>query len=441
MSETLFVRLPPDAAPGCSLEWVLLDAGGARIAGGNQLAIAPSVAPEDAAEPLAEKPLAETPLAEVVATTPLPDARRVVAFVPAAEVSIAAVELPARSASKALQLAPFALEEQLAGDIDELHFAAGPVEESGKTPFVVCTRAAMERWLAVLQSAGLSPAALVPEHLAVPANPGHTVLWLENSQVTVRAPGQWPMLLDAEPLDAALELAGVLGAPNPPHLLAYAAEGLPETTRMALETAGAQVASLRVQVLADGPLAALAVSALHEPPVSLLQGAYASRGASSGQAARWRVPLALAAALVALAVGGQVLDLVRARAESKRLDGLIADVAHQAMPDVQKLVDPRRQVEAKLAEAKGRGGADALMTTLAALAAARDTTPTLELDNVTFYDGTADLQVKAADAGALEQVRAGLEAQGYTAQLQVMPGNENGPPAARMRLSREGSTP
>jgi hypothetical protein len=63
----------------------------------------------------------------------------------------------------------------------------------------------------------------------------------------------------------------------------------------------------------------------------------------------------------------------------------------------------------------------------------------MELDNVTYYDGTADLQVKAADANALEQVRSGLAARGYTAQLQAMPGAEGSPAAARMRLSREGA--
>ena len=94
-----------------------------------------------------------------------------------------------------------------------------------------------------------------------------------------------------------------------------------------------------------------------------------------------------------------------------------------------------------MAQAKGRSGADGLTATLAALAAARDTTPTMELDNVTYYDGTADLQIKAADATALEQVRSGLAARGYTAQLQVVPGTEGGPAAARMRLSREGATP
>lgn len=440
MSETLFVRLPPGAEPGCALEWVLLDGSGARISHGLHVGRqADPAAPVVAAEPALPQDAA--PTSDAIDGHALPVGHRVVAFVPATEISIAAVELPARSAAKALQLAPFALEEQLAGDVEDLHFAAGPVEDGGKTPFVVCTRAAMERWLGVLQAVGLNPAALVPDLLAVPANPGHTVLWLEGGQVSVRPPGQWPMLLDAEPLEAALEVAGVLGAAVPPHLLVYAAEPLPDATQVALEAVGSQVASLRVQTLVDGPLAALAVSALHEPPPTLLQGAYASRGASSGRLTRWRVPVALAAALVALAVGGQVVDLVRARAESKRLDGLIADVAHQAMPDVRKLVDPRRQVEAKLAETKGRGGADGLMATLSSLATARDATPSLELNNVTYYDGTADLQLTASDATALEQVRSGLEARGFTAQLQVMPGNENGPPAARMRLSREGATP
>ena len=430
MSETLFVRLPPAAEPGAALEWVLLDAAGAQLDRGVHVGMAQQPAVDTADGALTETEGASSP-------SLLPTGRRVVAFVPATEVSVAAVELPARSASKALQLAPFALEEQLAGDIEQLHFAVGEQEDSGKTPFVVCARAAMERWLAVLDAAGLSPAALVPDFLAVPANPGHTVVWLEGRMVTIRPPGQWPMLLDAEPLEAALELAGVLGAAMPPHVLVYAAEPEQTVHAVVLEAVGAQVGSLRIQMLTDGPLAALAVSALHEPPLTLLQGAYASRGASTGRLARWRVPLALAATLAALAVGGQVVDLMRARAEGKRLDGLIADVAHQAMPDVQKLVDPRRQVEAKLAQAKGRSGADGLTATLSALAAARDTTPTMELDNVTYYDGTADLQVKAVDANALEQVRSGLAARGYTAQLQVMPGTEGGPAAARMRLSRE----
>ncbi len=434
MSETLFVRLPPGAEPGAALEWVLLDDAGARLDQGVHVGLAQLPAPDTSDGALASVEV-ET------ATSRLPLGRRVVAFVPATEVSVAAVELPARSASKALQLAPFALEEQLAGDIEQLHFAVGEQEDSGKTPFVVCARAAMERWLEVLQVAGLNPAALVPDFLAVPANPGHTVVWLEGRMVTIRPPGQWPMLLDAEPLEAALELAGVLGAAVPPHLLVYAAEPEHTTHAVVLESVGAQVGSLRMQLLTDGPLAALAVSALHEPPLTLLQGAYASRGASTGRLARWRVPLALAATLAALAVGGQVVDLLHARSEAKRLDGLIADVAHQAMPDVHKLVDPRRQVEAKLAQAKGRSGADGLTATLAALAAARDTTPTMELDNVTYYDGTADLQIKAADATALEQVRSGLAARGYTAQLQVVPGIEGGPAAARMRLSREGATP
>ena len=434
MSETLFVRLPPGAEPGAALEWVLLDDAGARLDQGVHVGLAQLPAPDTSDGALASVEV-ET------ASSRLPLGRRVVAFVPATEVSVAAVELPARSASKALQLAPFALEEQLAGDIEQLHFAVGEREDSGKTPFVVCARAAMERWLEVLQVAGLNPAALVPDFLAVPANPGHTVVWLEGRMVTIRPPGQWPMLLDAEPLEAALELAGVLGAAVPPHLLVYAAEPEHTTHAVVLESVGAQVGSLRMQLLTDGPLAALAVSALHEPPLTLLQGAYASRGASTGRLARWRVPLALAATLAALAVGGQVVDLLRARSEAKRLDGLIADVAHQAMPDVHKLVDPRRQVEAKLAQAKGRSGADGLTATLAALAAARDTTPTMELDNVTYYDGTADLQIKAADATALEQVRSGLAARGYTAQLQVVPGTEGGPAAARMRLSREGATP
>ncbi|MFM7065790.1 MAG: type II secretion system protein GspL [Gammaproteobacteria bacterium] len=413
MSETLYVRLPPAAAPGDGFAWVLLAADGAIAASGSRVA-------GDAAEPL-------------------PSARRVVAFVPGAEVSVASAELPARSAGRALQLAPYALEEQLAGDIEDLHFAAGPVDEAGKTPFVVCERASLDRWLAVLAAAGLVPNAVVPDFLAIPDNPGHVVVWIEADEVAVRHPGQWPLLLDADPLEAALEVAGVLGSDVSPHVLCYCTPGQYHARETTLGAVEAQVASWRTQLLEESGLGALAVSAHHVPPLNLLQGTYASRGASGGSLARWRMPLLLGAAL--LLAGGATLLMEHARvaAEAKRLDGLIADAARQAMPDVQRLVDPRRQVEARLAQSPGGGQQDSgLLSILEAVAATRDVAPGMTINNLNYFSGTADLQLEIQDPNLLEQVRGAIAARGHTVQVQTIPGNAAGAVSARMRISRAG---
>ncbi len=402
MSDTLFIRFPTAATDSSPFEWVRLDDAGVREDGG------------------------VTAAGDLGSLAALGGTTRVVVLVPAAEVSFASAELPTRNTSRALQLAPFALEEQLAGDIDTLHFAAGPVDEAGRTPFVVVARATMERWLELLQQAGLVAAALVPDLLAVPDNPGHTVLWLEGSQVVVRPPGQWPMALDADPLEAALDIAGVTGTAAPPHVLVYTTADDHGAAEVALGAIAAQVASLRVQLLVDGALPALARSALHAPPVSLLQGTYASRGGRGGTAKRWRVPMALAASLLVLGLASLLVDLTRAKTELRRLDALIADAAHQAMPEVKKLVDPRRQVEARLIAARAHGGATGLMAALSAVATMRAQTPSLELQGVNYTDGTTDLEVTATDVAALEQVRSGLSAAGFTAQLQAAGASANG---------------
>lgn len=408
MSDTLYVRLPPGAVPGCPLEWVLLEAEGAPSASGT------------------------------TAEAPLPSARRVVALVPGSEVSVASAELPTRSPAKALSLAPFALEEQLAGDIEDLHFAVGGVDDGGQSTFVICERAAMERWLEVLGAVGAAPAALVPDFLAVPENPGNTVLWLENGQLVVRHPGEWPLLLDAVPLEDALEIAGVLGREDPPHVLCYCTVQEAEKESIALGAVAARLSSWRAQVLVDGALAALAVSAHHAPPLNLLQGAYSARGASRGSLHRWRVPLALGIALLLVAALGEGLEWSRARAEARRLDGLIADAAHQAMPDVHKLVDPRRQVEARLAQSPGTAAGGGVMSALSALAAARSAVPSMEIGNLDYADGITNLQLQVSDAAALEQARTALIAQGLGVQVQTAPEAAGSAMAARLRLTPGG---
>src|SRR5208282_2810021 len=99
--------------------------------------------------------------------------RRVCALVPAADVILSEPELPARSGAKLQQLVPYALEEHLAADIDELHFALGRrAADSTRTPVAVVARSLMDEWLGMLRAAGLEPECLYPDSELLPANPG-----------------------------------------------------------------------------------------------------------------------------------------------------------------------------------------------------------------------------------------------------------------------------
>src|SRR5215469_4442008 len=78
--------------------------------------------------------------------------RRLIVVAPSSDVLITEVELPVKSGVKLQQVVPFALEEQLAADIETLHFAVGARDEqSGRTRAAVVTRVLMDQWVGSLQ--------------------------------------------------------------------------------------------------------------------------------------------------------------------------------------------------------------------------------------------------------------------------------------------------
>ena len=78
--------------------------------------------------------------------------RQVIVLVPSAEVLTTSVDIPVKGARLQAAL-PYALEEHLAEDVEDLHFAAGNKRSSGSTPVSVVSHARMEEWIAALDYA------------------------------------------------------------------------------------------------------------------------------------------------------------------------------------------------------------------------------------------------------------------------------------------------
>ena len=104
---------------------------------------------------------------------------------------------------------PFALEEQLATEIEAMHFALGRQGADGRVAVAAVERERFAGLVAALEAAGLAPAAVYSTSLVVPDNPAHVVVVLEGQTAIVRRPGALPLALDADPLAAALEIAGL----------------------------------------------------------------------------------------------------------------------------------------------------------------------------------------------------------------------------------------
>ena len=352
-------------------------------------------------------------------------AQQIIVLVPGSEVVL--LEAPAVSKNRA-QLAkavPYALEDQLAQPVEELHFALAARVDGATVGVAAVSQARLAGWLAELGAAGIRPDALVPEPLALPL--GH--LLIESGSAQLRL-GQWRA--------AALE----------PELLAewleFADDGsLPEIEVFDTRFQPRQNLPLQVRAYHErqgDALALLARGIAAEPVLNLLQGAHAPRHRSAPAARWWRRAAAAAAALVVLAFFQLVLERYALARESDRLDGAMRAVLAQSFPEMEKVAgDPPALMKSALARLGGGEASGGLLRTLGQIAPILGSTTRLTTRGIEFRNGAFELAVTAPDVPTLDSLRERLATlPGLKVELTAANPGQNGVDG-RMRLT--GATP
>src|SRR5215831_9855926 len=301
---------------------------------------------------------------ELEHAAPLAVGRRVAVIVPSSEVLFTESEAPAKSAAKLAQVIPYALEERVADEIENLHFAIGNRDPgTGRVPVLVVARARIDGWLAELRAAGIAPQAIYPEAGLLPAMPGQIIALLENDTLTLRPAEGLPLVMPALSIQDAFEMAlaaqvsQVAGLEPPPvGLLLYAGHDEWQAHQQVVDGLRERFTGVKVQLLPSGPLSVLAPQAASGDAVNLLQGALAVASPTQQSWKSWRVAAVLAGALLLLHLGSQYFVLHRLTTQETALDASIQDAFRAAMPGQQNAINARRRVEERLKQIHGGGG-------------------------------------------------------------------------------------
>src|SRR5580704_1155044 len=346
--------------------------------------------------------------------------RRICVLVPGTDVLVAEPELPTKAGTKLLQLVPYALEEQLADDIDDLHFAVGKrPADSTRTPVAVVTRALMDQWLTALKSAGLEPEAMYADSDLLPHNPGQSVALLEEDIVVVRPPSGSPVTLPSNALQEALEMAQASspeGGGAGRGLILYT--GAPEWHEHSeqVESLRERFDGIKIQLLANGPLALFAQQLPTATATNLLQGAYTPTTSRAVGARAWRVAAILLASLLGLHIAGKAAELTLLKRNEHKLDVSIREAFQTALPGEASTPDARKLMEQRLAAARN-GSTNGLLPALEALVQARNAAPGSTVQAMTYGHGAIDLKIAAPDASSLDRIGQALRDNGWQADL------------------------
>ncbi len=344
---------------------------------------------------------------------------RICVLAPASDVLLTEAEVPAKSAQRVQQIVPYALEEQLAEDIDSLHFAVGRrVGDSPRIPVAVVSRALLDSWLGQLRAAGLEPESVYADSSLVPQNPGQAVLVLSGDNVILRPAGAaQPVTLPLGALGEALELLRPAAGFGGNGLLVYAGESEWRQYGPKIEAEREHFEGLSVQLLSEGPLGLFAQSLPGTSAINLLQGSYAPASPLAGSFKAWRVAAALLAGLLVLHGVGSAAQLLLLKRTEKRLDQSISETFEQAMPGEHNSSNARHRMEARLTALQGSTDSSGLLAMLSAVAQARAGSTGTTLQALSYRDGLLELQVSAPGADALDRISQQLRSGGWQADL------------------------
>ncbi|HEX7036358.1 MAG TPA: type II secretion system protein GspL [Pseudomonadales bacterium] len=347
----------------------------------------------------------------------------IVVTIPAEHVLSLSVEVPGRSVGQIRRALPFVVEEYITTDIEAMHLAPGELRRGAPSRVNLLEISLLEAWLACLAELGVHPGYLFSEAELLPVAPRQATLLLDGDRVLVRTPDQ-AAAVDRDNLVLAVEALDVDRV-----LVVFGALTDIEQGQLAQDR---EIETVQT----PGATTVLEYVAAHwqsADAVNLLQGPYRPRQPSNPNWQRWRAVAALAGVWIVVALLTRTAEAIYADHQADRLEAESVALYRDIFPNERRVINPRRQLQAKLGE--GTDGGSDLLGLLGPLAA------TLGQDtriNSFSYDQdrgelSADLYIDAYET--LDRVKEGLSQAGVPLEVITAEQQQNSKSVrARVRL-------
>lgn len=331
--------------------------------------------------------------------------------VPGADARLLTLTVAPEEKKHLSQSLPFMLEEQVAADIDNLHFAFAPLEMD-RFAVAIAAKSKMAEWQQLLADfSGIQW--WLPEPLLLPWQAGEWCLVLEGDSAIARIGPCAGFSVERELLPALLQGVLAEGGDDVGALAAVIVYGTDQGADTALVP---EALRDKVQWRRGNLCAALLLSDIPEVKLNLLQGEFAPRLPLALWWRQWR-------AVAAVLVGACVLQMAAAYAEYRSLfiqnlalRGAVEESYRRAFPQG-AVVDAEKQLRRQLDVLGGTGQGSSFVGLIERVGGAIAGMPGTSIASINYNDKGNEmrLNIVAADFEGVEQLRsrineAGLEA-------------------------------
>lgn len=341
-------------------------------------------------------------------------------FVISPDIVAMQIPRPAGSSSKIKQALPYLLEEQLAEDVDELHFTILNPNDKTTLSIAVINRALMKECVDSLLSAGLVPQTIIPLWIALPIQePSHWIVLLNAEYAWVRNGSFGGFSLERSQISTLIETLSEAQLPK-------------QITWVTSENISAELEQCKkrnivvIETSLEGKSKEknswLEYAAQQFKPaagVNLLQGQFNINQQTGSERRWWILAQRLGIAIFAVWFTGLLGQYLFLRGEHFYLQTQINAVYYEAFPNATSVSSPRTIFEREIARvASGTVGTD-FLSLLLRIGEVTSNYPQVQLTDIAYVQNTMTISLIADNFSRLQQLEASLREVGLTVEQEA----------------------
>jgi len=340
----------------------------------------------------------------------------VIVLLPLQQMLLSIVNTRARKSKHLQKAIPFALEDEVADDIENLHFALGRRYGENDYPVAVIEKVTLDSVLETLASAGVYPDILTADVFALPFREGSWTILVEDDRALVRTSKLQGFTIDLHNLQQMLTSSLRQAEITPSELNIYRCDS-PQSGVKSFTF------PINTNELDDCPPGLFADGLDENECINLLQGSYQKKDKKHRQFAPWKIAAILFGVWVGLSMVSVLIDHARFSKEEKRLDAQIEQELRQTFPDIQNVTagNARIKMEARLrnfiADTTSNSYAG-FMELLALSGESMQQAGNITINTMNYRDGKLNVNVNSPDVQALDKVKQLLKTKNYFADIQ-----------------------
>lgn len=333
---------------------------------------------------------------------------KAIVLLDAACLSIEAVHIPSNNRQRQLQAIPYALEDKLASDIENLHFALGRKQSEQGIPVIVVQRELLDSLLDQFRQAGISLQALLADTLALPItqnnNDNDWCILIDHDQVLIKTGPSSGLYIDRQNLTTMLPLLIAEATPAVTSITLYHEDN----DSHAAELLGELDTSLSIKSFTTSPLSILAQHLHDARQLNILQGDYAPKKQRSPLLKPWKAVAALAGVWLILQLIYAGIETVQLKEKNQQLTLQIEKEFKRAIPSAKKFTGMRNRIKTTLKELRGGLSDDTQQHFLQILADATPalaSNPKITINGIVYRNRRIDIELQADSLQSLEAVK------------------------------------